>query len=124
MQVLNSGVPGYSTVQMRDMLGEMLERFDFAAVVLYPAAWNYGAPAMGRNDLELREELARGGFRRLVQRSAVSLPQVERRQHERDEDQRESEQPALRLSTGSSEARATLARAGSKRARQPSCGLA
>ena len=53
VQVLNLGVPGYSTVQIRLCLEETLARFALDAAVFYPAAWNDQAPALGSNDLEI-----------------------------------------------------------------------
>lgn len=56
VQVLNLGVPGYSTVQIEAMLDEALERWDPDAVVFYPAAWNDQSPNVWRNDLQLEQD--------------------------------------------------------------------
>jgi lysophospholipase L1-like esterase len=57
--VASFGVPGYSTVQIRALLEEVLERERLDVVVLYPAAWNDQAPALRKNDLALRAEAER-----------------------------------------------------------------
>jgi len=56
------GVPGYSTVQMHDLLVEALDEFAPDVVVLYPAAWNDQAPALRRGDAELLAELHSPGL--------------------------------------------------------------
>ncbi len=55
VEVLNFGVPGYSSVQIRALLEECLEELEADLVILYPAAWNDQAPATGVDDLDLRE---------------------------------------------------------------------
>lgn len=57
--VASFGVPGYSTVQIRTLLEEVLARTPLDLVVLYPAAWNDQSPAMGANDLALRARAQR-----------------------------------------------------------------
>ncbi|MBI1381139.1 MAG: hypothetical protein GC161_08630 [Planctomycetaceae bacterium] len=58
--VVGYGVPGYSTVQIRELLErEVLAHYDPVAVVLYLAAWNDNGPAMGANDIELRARARR-----------------------------------------------------------------
>ncbi|MBL8896866.1 MAG: SGNH/GDSL hydrolase family protein [Planctomycetes bacterium] len=52
--VASYGVPGYSTVQIRALLEEVLAEQRLDAVVLYAAAWNDQSPAMGTNDVALR----------------------------------------------------------------------
>ena len=64
--VANLGVPGYSTVQIRSLVEETLEHFQPDEVVLYPAAWNDQAPALGPSDVELRDR-SKG----LLERSAL-----------------------------------------------------
>ena len=79
--VVGQGVPGYTTVQIGALLEEVLAAGPVAALVLYPAAWNDQAPALGKNDLELRDEagepglLARSALMRLLQRAGS--PQAE-----------------------------------------------
>ncbi|MBM3977560.1 MAG: hypothetical protein FJ299_11295 [Planctomycetes bacterium] len=51
--VSNYGVPGYSSAQIAWLLEDVLTRARPDVVVLYPAAWNDGAPAHAVNDLEL-----------------------------------------------------------------------
>ncbi len=69
IQVLNLGVPGYSVVQIHELLGEALEELQPLAVVFYVGAWNDQAPAVGPSDVELRSE--RQGLRGLVRRTAL-----------------------------------------------------
>jgi lysophospholipase L1-like esterase len=57
--VASFGVPGYSTVQIGALVDEALARWQLDLVVIYPAAWNDQAPAMGANDLALRERAQR-----------------------------------------------------------------
>ncbi|MBK9383735.1 MAG: SGNH/GDSL hydrolase family protein [Planctomycetes bacterium] len=52
--VASFGVPGYSTVQIRALLEEVLAAQRLDAVVIYAAAWNDQSPAMGTNDVALR----------------------------------------------------------------------
>jgi lysophospholipase L1-like esterase len=53
VQVLNLGVPGYSTLQIADLMAQGIDELTPDAIVVYPAAWNDQAPAMGANDVEL-----------------------------------------------------------------------
>lgn len=70
VQVVNLGVPGYSIVQVRELLMEELAQGPPpAAVVLYVGAWNDQAPAVDRSDLELVRR--RSGWRGLARRSAL-----------------------------------------------------
>ncbi|MEM7308780.1 MAG: GDSL-type esterase/lipase family protein [Planctomycetota bacterium] len=66
--VANLGVPGYTTVQIRALLDEVLAEHAPDEVVLYPAAWNDQAPALGHDDVELRERAENPG---LLRRSAL-----------------------------------------------------
>ena len=56
VQVTNLGVPGYSSVQIERLLEEHLGRVRPEVVVLYPGAWNDGAVALGRSDVQLAEQ--------------------------------------------------------------------
>lgn len=70
--VVGYGVPGYSTVQIRDLLErEVLAHYDPVAVVLYMAAWNDNGPAMGANDIELRARARRVPTLGALERSAT-----------------------------------------------------
>lgn len=51
--VSNYGVSGYSTVQIRLALAEVLEQESLDAVVVYPAAWNDQFFANGARDVEI-----------------------------------------------------------------------
>ncbi len=69
IQVLNLGIPGYSVVQIHDLLGEALGELQPLAVVFYVGAWNDQAPAVALSDVELRSK--RQGLRGLVRRTAL-----------------------------------------------------
>lgn len=69
--VINLGVPGYSTLQMARLLPEALARWRPAAVVMYPAAWNDQAPALGASDKQRMNAAASSGIVRGVRESAV-----------------------------------------------------
>ncbi len=69
VQVLNFGVPGYSSVQIGLLLEERLG-IGLDVVVLYTAAWNDQAAAMGANDIELRERGA-SGLARALRETAI-----------------------------------------------------
>lgn len=71
VQVLNFGVPGYTTVQMELLLQEVLERWQPDEVVLYPAAWNDQMTAIGHTDRELLEAWQRGSLMQAVRRTAI-----------------------------------------------------
>lgn len=58
VQVLNFGVPAYSTVQSAHVLDDVLERYDVAAVVFYVGAWNDQATSRGATDEEVLAVLA------------------------------------------------------------------
>lgn len=53
VQVLNFGVPAYSTVQTARVLDEVLASFEPSVVVLYVGAWNDQSIASGASDEEL-----------------------------------------------------------------------
>ncbi|MEM7308131.1 MAG: GDSL-type esterase/lipase family protein [Planctomycetota bacterium] len=55
LQVLNLGVPGYSSAQSLRVVEEALEAWSPELFVLYVGAWNDQAPALGRGDVELLE---------------------------------------------------------------------
>lgn len=72
VQVAGFGVPAYSTVQIRHLLEhEVLAHGAPFALVLYLAAWNDHAPALGRNDIELRARRSAAAAWRALQRSAT-----------------------------------------------------
>lgn len=71
VQVLNFGNPAYSTVQIHAVLEEVLARHAPDEVVLYPAAWNDQAPALGRDDLELREARSGPSLARRLRATAI-----------------------------------------------------
>ncbi|MBL8898173.1 MAG: SGNH/GDSL hydrolase family protein, partial [Planctomycetes bacterium] len=72
VQVAGFGVPAYSTVQIRHLLEhEVLARGAPFALVLYLAAWNDHAPALGANDIELRARRTASTLARAWQRSAT-----------------------------------------------------
>ena len=60
VQVLGFGVPGYSTVQLADLLDEVLREHRPRAVVLQSAAWNDQTPALWLPDRALFELRTRG----------------------------------------------------------------
>ncbi|MEZ5979573.1 MAG: GDSL-type esterase/lipase family protein [Planctomycetota bacterium] len=60
VQVLNFGVPGYSTVQTASVLDEVIERFAPDVVVLYVGAWNDQSDAVDApDDVVLRRAAGR-----------------------------------------------------------------
>jgi lysophospholipase L1-like esterase len=67
VQLLNLGVPGYSLVQVRELLREALADLAPVAAVFYVGAWNDQAPASQLDDLAL---LAR--WRAWLRRSALA----------------------------------------------------
>ena len=71
VQVLNFGVPGYTTVQMELLLEEVLEQWRPDEVVLYPAAWNDQMAAIGHTDQQLLEAWQRSPLLRAVRRTAI-----------------------------------------------------
>lgn len=72
VQVTNLGVPGYSIVQIRALLDDVITRAEPVLVVLYPGAWNDQAVTMGASDVELsatnRSLLSRSAFGRRMRR--------------------------------------------------------
>ncbi|MEZ5978796.1 MAG: GDSL-type esterase/lipase family protein [Planctomycetota bacterium] len=68
VQVLNFGVPGYSTVQVARVLDEVLLEIRPDVAVFYVAAANDGAPAASRSDADLLERPSVGD---LARRSAI-----------------------------------------------------
>jgi hypothetical protein len=53
VQVLNFGVPAYTTVQSARVLDDVLAAYEPTVVVLYVGAWNDQSPAKGATDEEL-----------------------------------------------------------------------
>jgi len=69
VQVLNFGVPGFTTVQVQRLVERQIDELRPAAIVLYVAAVNDQAPADGRSDAEMLEAFARRSF---VERTALA----------------------------------------------------
>ncbi|MEZ5978795.1 MAG: alpha/beta fold hydrolase [Planctomycetota bacterium] len=61
VQVLNLGVPGWSTVQIGRELEVALREYRPRAAVLYVAAWNDGAPSTGASDVDVLASRERRG---------------------------------------------------------------
>jgi len=70
VEILNFGVPAYTTVQVRLLLREVLEKVRPDEVVFYLAGWNDAAPAVGMNDSQ-RLAASRSLFQRYFVRSAL-----------------------------------------------------
>jgi lysophospholipase L1-like esterase len=68
VQVLNLGVPGYSTVQVAHVLEWALRELEPDVAVFYVAAWNDGSSGTGRTDAEILASHAQGN---VVSRSAI-----------------------------------------------------
>jgi lysophospholipase L1-like esterase len=64
VQVLNLGVPGYSSLQIERVLAQALAEHQPDAVVLYPAAWNDQAPALAAPDAAVLSAAGAGWFER------------------------------------------------------------
>ncbi len=73
VEVLNLGVPGYSSLQILLLLEELLPELKPDFVVVYPAAWNDQAPALGMSDAEraARSQLELPWHQRVLARSAL-----------------------------------------------------
>ena len=72
VQVLNLGVPGYTTVQIRNLVEEVIATLAPRTIVLYAAAWNDQTPSLGASDRELTRHRDEAGWvQRGIKRTAI-----------------------------------------------------
>ncbi|MCB9881119.1 MAG: hypothetical protein H6834_04955 [Planctomycetes bacterium] len=71
VEVVNFGVPGYSTVQIHELLVEVLDTWSPRVVVLYAGAWNDQTPALGMTDRMLRNGRPRSVLQDVLDHTAI-----------------------------------------------------